>query len=61
MKHLLFTCAAVISLSAVAEAAGYAGLILFVLRAPDDKPDPKWRWLERALPVIGAALAAALR
>jgi hypothetical protein len=44
----------------IAEAAGYAGLILFVLRAPDDKPDPKWRWLERSLPAIGAGLALGL-
>ena len=43
--------------SAIAEAVGYAGLILFVLRAPDNEPDRKWRWLERALPVIGAVLA----
>lgn len=44
----------------IAEAAGYMGLILFVLRAPDDKPDAKWRWLERALPLIGVVLALGL-
>jgi len=44
----------------VAEAAGYMGLILFVLRAPNDRPDPKWRWLERALPAIGVVLALGL-
>jgi len=43
--------------SAIAEAVGYVGLILFVLRAPDNEPDRKWRWLERLLPVIGAGLA----
>ena len=43
--------------SAIAEAVGYVGLILFVLRAPDGEPDRKWRWLERMLPVIGAVLA----
>ncbi len=43
--------------SAIAEAVGYVGLILFVLRAPDGEPDRKWRWLERMLPVIGALLA----
>ena len=43
--------------SAIAEAVGYVGLILFVLRAPDGEPDRKWRWLERTLPVIGALLA----
>jgi hypothetical protein len=40
----------------IAEAAGYTGLLLFVLRAPDDEPDCKWRWLERALPGIGVCL-----
>ncbi len=44
----------------VAEAAGYMGLILFVLRAPNDKADPRWRWLERALPAIGVVLALGL-
>jgi hypothetical protein len=43
--------------SAVAEAVGYVGLILFVLRAPDGEPDRQWRWLERMLPVIGGVLA----
>jgi hypothetical protein len=43
--------------SAIAEAVGYVGLILFVLRAPDGEPDRKWRWLERMLPVVGALLA----
>ena len=45
------------ALTAVAGAAGYVGLILFVLRAPNNSPDPKWRWLERALPFIGVLLA----
>jgi hypothetical protein len=44
----------------IAQAAGYMGLILFVLRAPNDQPDPKWRWLERALPAIGVVLALGL-
>ena len=43
--------------SAIAEAAGYVGLILFVLRAPDNELDRKWRWLERMLPLIGAIMA----
>jgi hypothetical protein len=43
-----------------AEAAGYMGLLLFVLRAPNDRPDPKWHWLERALPAIGVLLALGL-
>ena len=45
---------------AVAEGVGYAGLLLFVLRAPDNEPDRKWRWLERALPAIGVGLALAM-
>jgi hypothetical protein len=48
------------ALGGVAEAAGYMGLLLFVLRAPDNTPDPKWRWLERALPAIGIVLALGL-
>ena len=44
----------------VAEAVGYVGLLLFVMRAPNGSPDPKWRWLERALPLIGIALALGL-
>jgi hypothetical protein len=42
---------------AIAEAVGYTGLLQFVLRAPDDEPDRKWRWLERILPVIAFVLA----
>jgi hypothetical protein len=42
---------------AIAEAVGYTGLLQFVLRAPDDEPDRKWRWLERFLPVIALVLA----
>jgi hypothetical protein len=44
----------------IAEAAGYVGLLLFVMRAPNGGADPKWRWLERALPFIGIALALGL-
>jgi hypothetical protein len=35
-----------------AQAAGYAGLILFVLRAPNDQTEPRWRPVERALPFV---------
>ncbi|HEX6831173.1 MAG TPA: hypothetical protein VF090_06490 [Methyloceanibacter sp.] len=42
---------------AIAEAVGYTGLLQFVLRAPDDEPDRKWRWLERILPTIALVLA----
>ncbi len=43
-----------------AEAVGYVGLLLFVMRAPNGRPDPKWRWLERALPFIGIVLVLGL-
>ena len=42
---------------AIAEAVGYTGLLQFVLRAPDNQPDRKWRWLERLLPAIAIVLA----
>src|SRR4029079_18323 len=35
-----------------AEAAGYAGLILFALRAPNDVIEPRWEPLERTLPLL---------
>ena len=44
----------------VAQAAGYAGLILFVLRVPRNKTEARWRPLELALPFIATAFAAAL-
>ena len=41
-------------MSCVLPAAGYAGLLLFALRAPIDAPSPQWRWLERAMPALAA-------
>ena len=46
--------------AALAQAAGYAGLLLFVLRVPNNKTEPKWRPVERALPLVGCLLALAL-
>jgi hypothetical protein len=43
-----------------AQAAGYAGLLLFVIRAPNNKTEPMWRPVERALPFLAVAFAAAL-
>jgi hypothetical protein len=43
-----------------AQAAGYAGLILFVIRAPNDQTEPRWRPVERALPVLALIFALAL-
>ena len=39
-------------------AAGYVGLLLFALRVPRDRTEPRWRRLERALPLIAVALIA---
>jgi hypothetical protein len=36
-----------------AEGAAYAGFLLFVLRVPNNTTEPRWRPLERALPLIG--------
>jgi hypothetical protein len=44
----------------IAQAAGFTGLLLFVLRVPNDKPDPRWRALERALPLIALILTLLL-
>jgi hypothetical protein len=43
----------------IAEAAGYAGLILFVLRVPNSNTEARWRPLERALPFLAAGFAIA--
>jgi hypothetical protein len=42
---------------AIAEGIGYVGLLVFVLRVPDNEPDRKWRWLERALPALAVVLS----
>ncbi len=44
----------------IAQAAGYAGLLLFVIRAPNNKTEPMWRPAERALPFLAAAFAVTL-
>ena len=44
----------------IAQAIGFTGLLLFVLRVPNDEPDPRWRALERALPLIALALTLLL-
>jgi hypothetical protein len=43
-----------------AQAAGYAGLILFVIRAPNDQTELRWRPVERALPLLALIFALAL-
>jgi hypothetical protein len=44
----------------VAQAAGYAGFLLFVIRAPNDKTESQWRPVERALPFMAAVIALLL-
>jgi hypothetical protein len=44
----------------VAQAAGFAGLLLFVIRAPNDRTEPRWQPVQRALPFVAAAFAAVL-
>ena len=44
----------------LAQAVGYAGLILFVLRVPNNEIEPRWRPVERALPWLALILALVL-
>jgi hypothetical protein len=44
----------------VAQAAGFVGLLLFVLRVPNNRREPKWRPVERALPFVALVFALAL-
>jgi hypothetical protein len=44
----------------IAEAAGYAGFLLFALRVPDDRLDPEWEPVEHAVPFVAVAMALAL-
>ncbi len=46
--------------SVLAQAAGYAGLLLFVLRVPNNKTEARWRPAERALPVVAVVYALVL-
>jgi hypothetical protein len=46
--------------AALAQAAGYAGLLLFVLRVPNNKTEARWRSVERTLPLVGLLFALAL-
>lgn len=48
------------ALGCISEAAGYAGLLIFVMRAPTDTLQPQWARAERLMPWLGAAVAVAL-
>ena len=47
-------------LGCFAQAAGFAGLLLFVLRAPNDRSEPEWRYVEMLLPAFALAIALVL-
>jgi hypothetical protein len=47
-------------LGCIAQAVGYAGLILFVIRVPNDETEPRWRTVERVLPLVALFLALLL-
>jgi hypothetical protein len=47
-------------LGCIAQAAGYAGLLLFVLRVPNNRMEAKWRPIERALPWLALVFALGL-
>jgi hypothetical protein len=44
----------------VAQAAGFAGLLFFVIRVPNNKTEPNWRPVERALPFVALVFAVVL-
>jgi hypothetical protein len=44
----------------IAQAAGYAGLLLFVLRVPNDRIEKRWLPVQHALPWLGLILALLL-
>ena len=47
-------------LGSLSQAAGYTGLLVFVIRAPTGELQPEWARIERALPAITVIIAAAL-
>lgn len=47
-------------LGALLQGAALAGLLLFTIRAPNDRLDPNWRWLERLVPWLGLAIGILL-
>src|SRR5260370_9549056 len=44
----------------VAQGTGFAGFLLFAIRAPQDKISPRWRPLEKTLPAVAILLAVLL-
>lgn len=42
---------------ALAQGAAFAGLMIFALRFPDDRTEPRWQKVQWAVPLLGAAMA----
>lgn len=42
---------------ALAQAAAFTGLVLFALRFPEDRTEPRWRWAHSLLPLLAVGLA----
>jgi hypothetical protein len=47
-------------LASIAQGVGYAGLLLFVVRAPNDEVQPEWARFERSLPYLATVVAVAV-
>ena len=41
----------------LAQGAAFAGLLVFALRFPNDQTEPRWKKVEWAVPLVGAAMA----
>ncbi|MBS0233878.1 MAG: hypothetical protein JSR99_10370 [Proteobacteria bacterium] len=48
------------ALGSISQAAGYAGLLAFVMRAPTGQLQPEWAKAERMLPALAASVAVVL-
>jgi hypothetical protein len=42
---------------ALAQGAAFAGLMIFALRFPDDRTEPRWQKVQWAVPLLGAAMS----
>jgi hypothetical protein len=43
----------------LAQGAAFAGLVIFALRFPHDRTEPRWQKVQRAMPLLALAIAAA--
>ena len=41
---------------ALAQGAAFAGLMIFALRFPDDRTEPRWQKVQWAVPLLGVAM-----